>query len=141
MAERQEDIYLGVDYGERNTGLAFGRVGLVSPFKVLDSKNQDSLVSEMARVVATEKISKVVMGLPTDVEGRDTAQSLKIRQFAKVLRIKLKRPVEFVSEYGTSEEALSSQIRAGVSRKGRRTNDHYSAALILKRFFREMEEN
>ena len=132
-----EEMLLGIDYGETNTGLAFGRVGLVLPLEVLNSKNDDFLISEIARAVADHRITKIIMGLPTDVEGKETKQSLKVRRFAKLVRIKAKRPVEFVSEYGTTDEAMESAIRSGISQKRRQTSDHYSAAIILKRYFRE----
>ena len=132
-----EEMLLGIDYGETNTGLAFRRVGLVLPLEVLNSKNDDFLISEIARAVADHRITKIIMGLPTDVEGKETKQSLKVRRFAKLVRIKAKRPVEFVSEYGTTDEAMESAIRSGISQKRRQTNNHYSAAIILKRNFRE----
>lgn len=135
-----DELLLGVDYGERNTGLAFGRSGLTSSLEVVDSKNEDVLVAEIARAAAENKISKIIMGLPTTEDGKETQQSEKVRRFAKLVKIRIKLPVEFVSEYGTTHEAIETAIRSGISQKGRQSNDSYSAELILKRYFREKEE-
>ena len=70
-----EEILLGVDYGSSHTGLAFGREGLVSPLHVIDSKDLNFVKAEIAKVSLGNKVSKVIMGLPLDVDGKDTTQS------------------------------------------------------------------
>ncbi|OGC47438.1 hypothetical protein A2886_03375 [candidate division WWE3 bacterium RIFCSPHIGHO2_01_FULL_42_13] len=137
----QEEILLGVDYGGKNTGLAFGRVGLASPLKVINSNDSNVVISEISRTTLENKVSKIIMGLPVDEEGRETNQSLEVRRFAKLLRIRLKKPVEFMNEFDSSQEAIAGAIRSGISREGRKTADHYSAALILKRYYNELQEN
>jgi putative holliday junction resolvase len=134
-----DEVLLGVDYGEVNTGLAFGRAGSVSPLKVVNSKNTPHLISEIGKVVISTKVSKIIVGLPTTLDGKETAQSLKVRQFTNLLKAKLKKPIEYVSEFATTSESIQGAIRSGISKKRRKTNDHLSAALILKRYYNEQE--
>ncbi len=134
-----EEILLGIDYGDTNTGLAFGRAGAVSPLTVLNSKDEGQLLAQISRFISENKVNKVIMGLPLTLNGKETNQSLKVRRFTKILKIKLKRPVEFISEFGTTQESIQRAIKSGVSRKRRQTNDHLSAALILKRYYAEQE--
>jgi putative Holliday junction resolvase len=134
-----EDILLGIDYGDKNTGLAFGRAGVVSPLTVLDSRDEGNLLAQIGRFVVENKITKIIMGLPLTLDGKETQQSIKVRKFTKILKIKLKKPVEFVSEFGTTKESIQRAIRSGISQKRRQTNDHLSAALILKRHYSELE--
>ena len=137
-AAKVEEVLLGVDYGGKNTGLAFGRVGLAEPLRIVNSADPNVVISEISRDTLENKVTKIIIGLPVDAEGRETQQSLEVRRFAKLLKIRLKKPVGFVSEFDTSREALVGTIRSGVSKKGRKETDHYSAALILKRYYNEL---
>jgi RNase H-fold protein (predicted Holliday junction resolvase) len=80
------------------------------------------------------------MGLPLGKDGKETHQSRVVRRFAKILKIHLKRPVEFVDEFNSSKEAVADAIKTGISQKKRQNDHHLAAALLLKRFYREKEE-
>lgn len=132
---KKESIFLGIDYGESNIGLAFGRGGLASPIKIISGKDTDTAVEEIVRVILENNVSKIVMGLPLTVDEKETPQSLEARKFAKVLKIKLKKPILFVNEYETSVDAGKSMLSLGFSRKRSKKHDHFSAALILRKYF------
>ena len=136
-AAGREQIILGVDYGETNIGLAFGRAGFVAPLKVVSGKNSHVAVQEIARVVIENKITQIVFGLPKGVDGKETPQCLKVRQFAKLVRVYLKLPTVFVDEYMSTHEALGEAIDLNVSMKRRKSLDDLSAAIILKKYYRE----
>ncbi len=135
----KEEILLGVDYGESNIGLAFGRAGLAAPIKIIPAKNTDTALKEISRVALENKVTQIIAGLPLTVDNKETKQSQNTRQFFKLLKIHLKLPVVFVNEYQTSMEAVKSAIAAGVPQKGRRGVDDISAALILKKYYDERE--
>ncbi len=136
-AIKSESI-LAIDYGEARIGLAFGRDGISTPLKVISGKNHHTAIAEIAKMANSYDASKIVMGLPLTLEDKETPESLEVRKFTKLLRIKLKKPVEFVNEFRSSEEAPEIMIDMGISKKSRRTKDHYSAALILRRYYREV---
>lgn len=135
MNSNSEEILLGIDYGDSNTGLAFGRSGLAAPLEAFTSKDPENLIAHIGKLVITNKVTKLIVGLPLDWEGKETVQSLKVRKFVKLLKIRVKRPVEFVSEHGTTKEAIEGAIRSGYSMRGRRENDALSAAVIVKRYY------
>ncbi len=134
---KREQIALGIDYGETNIGLAFGRAGLVTPLKVVSGKNSHIAVQEIARVVVENKVTQLVFGLPKNSDGQETPQCLKVRQFAKLLRVYLKLPTVFVDEYMSTHEALGEAIDLNISMKRRKSLDDLSAAIILKKYYRE----
>ena len=138
---KKEQITLGIDYGETNIGLAFGRLGLVTPLKVISGKNSQVAVQEIARVVIENKVTQLVFGLPKNVDGHETPQCLKVRQFAKLVRVYLKLPTAFVDEYMTTHEALGEAIDMNISMKRRKSLDDLSAAIILKKYYRETENS
>lgn len=138
QASPKEEILLGIDYGGKNTGLAFGRSGVAMPLKVITSSDENVVVSEIARVALENRVTKLVMGLPLTLEGKETEQSLIIRRFSKVLKIRLKKPLVFVDESDSSSEAIEYAIKSGSPVKNKSRNDHISAALILKRYYSEI---
>lgn len=134
MLKNTADIYLGIDYGEARIGLAFARNGLVSPIKTIENKNEVAAINEIVKVAIENRVSKVVVGVPLDYEGKDTAKARRTRVFAKKLRIFLKKPMEFVNEIESTKEAWSSAQQFGITRRGS-SIDHISAGIILKRYF------
>ncbi len=133
----KEILYLGIDYGETNIGLAFGRNGLVEPLMVINGKNPDTAIHEISRFIKQNHIEKVVMGLPLTAENKETKQALEVRKFAKLLKIIIKKPIEFYSEHMSTTQAIKESISMGYSQKSRQATDHISAAIILKNYFNE----
>ncbi len=132
-----EEMVLGIDYGEKNIGLAFGRSGLANPGPVISGKNDATAVREINQYIIENKINKIVIGLPLSQDGKETHQSIRVRRFAKLLRVYVKLPTTFIDESNTSNEALESALQDSISQKHRRIIDNISAAIILKKYFRE----
>ena len=135
----KEKGILGIDYGETNIGLAFGRAGEVLPLKIISGKNPHTAISVIGRTIIEYDAKTIIVGLPLTMENKETSESLKVRRFVKLLKVKIKKPVVFVNEHSTSKDATKIMLSMGVSQKRRRLKDHYSAALILKKYYREKE--
>ena len=135
------EALLGIDYGEANIGLAYGREGLVTPIRVISGKNEHTAISTILRVVEEYDIDRFILGLPLTLGDRETPKSQQVRRFARLLKSKSKLPLDFVSEFHTSKDAAGLMLSSGVSQKGRRIDDHYAASLILKRYFRQKSED
>lgn len=131
------ETFLGVDYGESNTGVALGRNGLVSPLRVLSNMDATNVIRELNRTAIENHVTQIVMGLPTTADGRETRESAAVRKFAKLFKIYSKKSVVFQNEFRSSIESMEESLKYGVSQKRRKKIDHFSAALILKRFFEE----
>lgn len=130
-----ESTLLSIDYGGSNIGLALGRNGLSMPLHIISGKNEPLALQEIGKIAYENKVDKIIMGLPLTAENNETEQSLLVRQFAKKLKIQIKKPVEFVNEYYTSQAALEGSIGMGTAQKGRGNIDHIAAALILKNYY------
>lgn len=138
---KKEEILLGIDYGETNIGLAFARNGLVAPLRIVQAKHKDTAVHEIANACHQNKCTKVIIGLPLTENKKETAESIKVRQFTKLLKVYIKIPIIFEDEFLSSAEALQETLTNGLSKKRRRSIDHYSAALILKRYMEKGQES
>src|SRR3989344_7753875 len=137
----EHETLLGVDFGETNTGLAFGKAGLVSPIKVMPSKDIHAAIHEIGRFTIHNKVDKLVVGLPLAYDGKETPQARKVRHFIKLLKVRIKKPIVLYNEYGSTKESLKETIDYGLSQRGRRSIDHYSAAVILKKCFETEKEH
>lgn len=131
----KEEMLLGIDYGERNIGVALGRDGFVNPLTIVSGANSMTAVHEITRLALENKINKFIVGIPLSAEGKETKQSLETRKFVKLLKIVAKKPVIFVNETDTSQEANAQKSFYGIGTKRNALSDHVSAAIILKRYF------
>ena len=122
-------IILGIDYGRKKVGLAMSTEGMATPLSVLKYEDQDKLLIELEKVVASEKVERVVIGVS---EGQMARESL---DFAKMVEEKLQLVVDVEDETLTSRDAQRLSIEAGIKRKKRRNmEDAYSAALMLQKY-------
>lgn len=133
----KEEVLLGIDHGDKYIGLAFGRAGLVSPIEVIPNIEKSGVVNDINRFCKENKITKIVIGLPLSGDGKETNQSKKVRQFAKLLRVYIKIPQIFVNETDTTMESLEESLDYGISSKSSQRVDHVAAALILKKYYRD----
>ena len=131
----KDETLLGIDYGETNIGLAFGRNGLVQPLRTIPGKNVNEAIKEISRLVLENRVDKLIMGLPLTAEGKETKESHKVRSFSKHLKIYLKKPLIFVNEHLSTKKALADALSLGMNQKSRRNIDHLSAAIILKNYY------
>ena len=133
-----KDKILGIDYGLVNTGLAICDVSIVSPLKIVNSKNFNHLQTEISSIITKSRINKIVIGLPLSIDGAENPQSLKVRQFVNNLKKYVKIPIIFVNEFGSTQEFLSNGVISKISRKKTKNNDHYSAAIILEYYLESL---
>lgn len=141
---------LGIDFGEKNIGLALARDEFISPLDNLKYQNKHVLeemaIKKIAELVISEKIDKVIIG---EINPKNQALAVNMREFVARLKTALIREqiggklskkikhvsIEFVSEENTSKDAVILQINSGISKKASRNSDHsFSAAEILKRY-------
>lgn len=130
-----EKTVIGIDYGKTNIGVALGRNGLVAPLQVIPAKDIQTAINMINRLAIENKVQKFILGLPLTAENKETKQSLETRHFGKLLKVLSKRPVEYVNEFNTSQDAEDEAIETGITQKRRRINDHLAAALILKHYY------
>jgi putative Holliday junction resolvase len=112
---------LGIDYGRKKVGLAIGVSGFAEPYKVIKYLSRDILIAEIQKILTSEAIEKIVVGVSEGEMGRESeefAQSLNAEVFDETL---------------TSKDAQRLAIEAGV-RRGKRKDmeDAYAAAVMLQ---------
>ncbi len=128
---------LGVDYGDARIGLSVSDEleTLASPLVTLKSESMRKNIDAVAEAAAEEKVSRIVIGLPLNMDGSEGARASKTRSFGRVLEKVSGLPVEYFDERLTSVEAEEIMESVGV-KKNKRKNlvDRIAAQLILQSY-------
>jgi len=144
-AARTSTRVLGVDPGTRFVGLALSSADLrlAVPLRALDRATPpsprtgalapaDAHAHELRQLIAAERVSALVVGLPLDALGREGDACAKVRRYVKQLKLAT-MPVVFLDERYTSASCRHALTRAGVSAaRQARTKDAAAAGLILQ---------
>lgn len=119
---------LGFDYGARRIGVALGSGGLARPLGVIDAADWQMAVKEM---VAGHTPERLVVGLPRGLDGQETSQTAKAREFARQLGEMCGLRVELIDEAGTSGVA-EDRLKASGNRYSKGAIDAEAAAIIVQ---------
>jgi putative Holliday junction resolvase len=125
-------MILGLDVGDVRIGVALANPIARLPRPLAVIANDETVLEKIAEIVRREKIEQVVVGLPRNLKGAETAQSKKVREFAAILQEKLGTTIEF------ADETLSS-VRAEAmpplnKRSSGQSLDAEAACFILEEF-------
>jgi len=130
--------YLAIDYGTKRTGLAICDAAetISSPLTVLHG--QKGLLKKISDIVEAEDVGAVVVGLPLNMTGTESAQTNLARKFAEKLKGQLSVPVhlqdERLSSFGAEEKLAPAEF---TRRKRKKRIDAVAAAEILEAFLEQ----
>jgi putative Holliday junction resolvase len=126
---------LAVDFGEKRIGLAVsdetGRV--VVPVGAVARTSDAQAAAEVARAAREREVSRVVVGLPRNLDGTEGAIARRARNFARRLSETSGLPCDLHGEALTSVAADAALDDAGVPARGRAgLRDAEAAAVLLR---------
>ncbi len=123
--------YLGIDYGLKKIGLAISEGQIASVFKVIGISSLKDALTKIKKVIADEKIDRVVIG----IAGKESGKAAKnfSRQLSKNITV-----IE-TDETLSSQKAKEMMIELGVSQKKRKEEDAFAAAIILQNFLDSLD--
>ena len=128
---------LAIDYGDVRVGLALSDLTctIAQPFKTLNYDDMDHLIKQLFEIIAEKQVNKVVVGIPYNMKGNDTQQTIKVREFVSTLEQKLGYEIIFVDERLTSSEAEKfmhqMDIKTGFNKD---KIDKIAASIILQEY-------
>ncbi|MET0263682.1 MAG: Holliday junction resolvase RuvX [Rariglobus sp.] len=128
--------FLGIDYGSRRIGLAYGdELGIATPLPALVDAEPKKRREALAVVVKQRRITELVVGYPYNMDGSVGFKAKEVDGFADSLKREFGLPVNFIDERLTSHMA-----EAGLNQKqlreirGQGIVDSRAAAIILQDF-------
>ena len=119
-------MILGIDLGQKTTGLAISEGRLATPYKTITHKSQKEALSKILEICREESIDKIVLGYVQGKIGK------LFENFAKEFR-KIKPNVEvvMVDETLTTRQAIETMIKLQLSKKARQKREHEIAAVLI----------
>ena len=131
--------YLGLDLGTKTLGLAItDKLGLIaSPYKTINYNNYEELIKELKKIVEEEKIDKLILGLPKNMNNTLGDRAKQTIEFKKLLEMNFTLEIILVDERLSTKEATSYLLEANMRRKKRKTKiDAVAASIILESYMR-----
>src|SRR5688572_3882682 len=126
---------MGLDVGDRNIGVAVSDALLMTAQgrPTLKRSNLQTDLEYLRRVAEENEVSKVVVGKPLHMDGRESPQSRKVAKFATKLSKTTGLPVILWDERLTSFAAEQHLEEAGLNWRERRKHvDKLAAMFILQ---------
>ena len=134
---RRMSRILAIDYGRKRTGIA-----VTDPMQIiangLTTVPTHELMDFLLKYVAQEKVERIVVGHPKQMNNEDSENMKYIKPFVAQLKKKLPdMPVELVDERVTSVLAHQAMLDGGLKKKARQDKalvDEISATIILQSY-------
>ncbi|MDP2957534.1 MAG: Holliday junction resolvase RuvX [Longimicrobiales bacterium] len=129
---------LGVDFGERRIGLALSDPTgtIATPLETLSRRaGKRPPLARMEDLAHVHEVTRLVVGLPLDLRGRETPWCAEVRAMGDELARRLAVPVAYVDERLTSVRAERAVRGIGLRKSQREEKgrvDAAAAALILQ---------
>lgn len=125
---------LGIDYGEKRVGIAISDpMGIIaSPKMIIKHDDNDQIViDEILTIIESEKIEKIVLGLPLNMNGSVGFQAERVQLFAERLTIACDIKIIFEDERESSKKV--KEAMKAIKSKDQRIDDR-AAAIILQNY-------
>ena len=129
--------YIGLDVGDRTIGIAISDPFLLTAQSLMTikrkSKNED--IEIINDIIKEKEVSKIIVGLPKNMNNTIGPQAKKVKTFVKELRKHTDLDIEYVDERLTTISATRVLIEQNVSRKKRKdVIDSVAATYILQTY-------
>ena len=125
---------LAIDHGDARIGLAISDEGgmIARPLQIIKHTAKKEDAEKIARIALENKVEKIVIGLPTDSEGKIGHQANKVKRWAEALKEATTIPIEFWDESFSSEQVEELRRLRG----GKKVDaiDDRAAAFILQNY-------
>ena len=107
---------LGLDMGDKRTGVAISDPGgiLATPLTVLRAKDEEALVDEVLKLAERYEAGRIVVGLPSRLDGEEGAQAAKATAFVDRLSGRAKQGELGQLDIQLWDERLSTRAAQGV---------------------------
>lgn len=131
--------YLGLDLGTRTLGISISDLThtIATTYKTIryQEEDYDFLINELKKIIDHEKIEKIILGLPKNMNNTIGESAERCLKFKDNIEKSLNIEVVMQDERLTTVEATNYMIEANISRKKRKNKiDSLAANIILQTY-------
>ncbi|MFM2310402.1 MAG: hypothetical protein RLY87_2524 [Chloroflexota bacterium] len=126
---------LALDVGEKRIGVALSDESqtVASAYTTLHAQPFTVFVQKLTKILNTEYVVEIVVGLPLSLNGTEGPQAGRIRSFIDALTPLVTQPLSTCDERYTSAEADRIMMEAGLRPEQRKAKiDEVAASIILQ---------
>ena len=129
--------YIGLDVGDRTIGIAISDPFLLTAQSLMTIKRKSKIedIEIINDIIKEKEVSKIIVGLPKNMNNTIGPQAKKVKTFVKELRKHTDLDIEYVDERLTTISATRVLIEQNVSIKKRKdVIDSVAATYILQTY-------
>ena len=131
---------MGIDFGDARVGIALSDPLMIMSqgYKTIQNDGTDALYEEIVSIIKEKEVTKIVIGLPKNMDNSQGFRTDATMEFAEKLKTYTDVEVDFSDERLTTVSAhgfLNEMNVRGKKRKG--AVDTLSAALILETYMKK----
>lgn len=131
---------MGIDYGDARVGIALSDPLMIMSqgYKTIKNDGTDTLYEEIVSIIKEKEVTKIVIGLPKNMDNSQGFRTDATMEFADKLKSFTDAEIEFCDERLTTVSAHGFLNEMNVRGKKRKeTVDTLSAALILETYMKK----
>ena len=134
-------IILAIDYGQKRTGIAVTDTlqMIANGLATVETKELEKFIVDY---VASEDVSTIVVGKPTQMNGENSENMKRIEPFFNRLkRLFPDKEITYYDERFTSVLAHQAMLQSGIGKKARQNKalvDKISATIILEDYLQSI---
>lgn len=125
---------IGLDVGMKRIGIARASsvARIAEPLETIETAK---IMPHLKKLVEQHSVDTIVVGLPRNLEGNDTAQTQWVRDWLDSVKPKIK------GTFYWQDEALTTKVAEAAEQAYKKTkdNDAFAAAVILQDFLNTPE--
>jgi putative Holliday junction resolvase len=122
---------LGLDVGDKRVGVAVATLAARLPRPLITLERNDRFFEALKEIMRNEDVGTLVIGLPRNLRGTDTAQTRSVEAFVEQLKKHTGVPVHLQDEAVTSKQA-EEELEARGKPYTRSDIDALAATYILQ---------
>ncbi|MBE6669009.1 MAG: Holliday junction resolvase RuvX [Ruminococcaceae bacterium] len=133
---------LGVDFGDRRTGIAVcdNTRFIASARETIVNNGLNDCVRQVVEIAKAENVSGIVIGLPVNMDGSYGERAEKCRYFGSLVESESGICVDFCDERMTTIEASRYLGESGTfGKKRKKVIDALSAQIILQNYIDKLK--
>lgn len=127
---------LALDIGKTKIGTALSIANIFAKeYLLIENSDKQKSIKQIKFIINKEKIRKIVIGMPKNMDGTLSDISIYVKNFSEKLKKEISVPIFFEDERLTSQEAYNKLKKLNLSREEIKNQiDNYSAKIILEQY-------
>ncbi len=133
--------YLGIDYGDKNIGIAISDSKGIMAFPYDVIKNDNEAIQNIMKIVEENNVKTIVIGKPVNLSGKENIATEKAMKMYRELKEIFENVVLFDERLTTSMAHVIGKKMGLDNRKRKKKVDKIAASIILNDYLNGVKKD